>query len=75
MGQDQAQPPPLPVDPMLAQEQQQAQNDLIKSLQSQSQSDTADLMARYGTRLAMSGASGGSPLSTPVGGATSQRGL
>lgn len=55
-------PPPMPVDPMLAQEQQQAQSDLIKSLQGQTQSDTADLMARYGTRLAMSGAAAGSPL-------------
>lgn len=59
-------PPPLPVDPMLAQEQQQAQQDMIKSLQGQTQSDTADLMARYGTRLAMSGAAGGSPLAAGI---------
>lgn len=59
MGQD---PPQLPVDPNLANEQQQAQNDLIKSLQAQTQGDTASLMAKYGTRLAMSGAVSGSPL-------------
>lgn len=59
-------PPPMPIDPMLEQEQQQAQQDLIKSLQSQTQSDTADLMARYGTRLAMSGASAGSPLASGI---------
>jgi hypothetical protein len=33
-------------------------------LQSQTQADTADLMARYGTRLAISGATSGSPLAT-----------
>ena len=64
MGGDPPAPPPIPVDPMLAQEQTQAQNDLIKSLQGQAQGDTANLMARYGTRLAMSGAMSGSPLST-----------
>lgn len=59
-------PPPLPVDPLLAQEQEQAKQDMIKSLQGQTQSDTADLMARYGTRLAMSGAAGGSPLAVGI---------
>lgn len=49
---------------MLAQEQLRAQSDLTASLQQQSQQDTADLMARYGTRLAMSGAITGSPLAT-----------
>jgi hypothetical protein len=49
---------------MLATEQQQAQNDLIKSLQGQAQSDTASLMARYGTKLAMAGSMSASPLST-----------
>lgn len=57
-------PPPLPVDPNLVQEQQQAQNDLVQSMQTQAQSDTAALMARYGTRLAVSGAASASPLST-----------
>jgi hypothetical protein len=54
------------VDPLLAQEQEQAKQDMIKSLQGQTQSDTADLMARYGTRLAMSGAAGGSPLAVGI---------
>jgi hypothetical protein len=54
----------MPVDPNLATEQQQAHDDLIKALQSQSQSDTASIMARYGTRLALSGATIGTPLSS-----------
>jgi hypothetical protein len=58
--------PPPPVDPNLAAEQQQAQNNLVKGLQSQSQGDMASLMARYGTQLAFAGGGGGSPLSTPV---------
>lgn len=59
-------PPPITVDPNLAAEQQQAQNDMTRSLQSQSQGDMASLMARYGTQLAMSGAGGSSPLATPA---------
>ena len=51
----QASPPPLPPDPLLATEQQQAQQSLISNLQTESQSDMASLMARYGTRLAMAG--------------------
>jgi hypothetical protein len=42
----------------LAQEQQQAQNDLVGNLQSQTQSDMASLMARYGTHLALAGVTG-----------------
>jgi hypothetical protein len=40
---------------------------MIKNLQVQSQSDTASIMARYGTRLAMSGGTGAAtaPLVTP----------
>lgn len=45
----------LPVDPNLATEQAQAQNDLIGSLQTQTQGDMASLMARYGMHLAMAG--------------------
>ena len=63
-------PPPQPVDPNLVEEQQQAQNDLVTSLGQQTQGDMASLMARYGTKLAMAGVSGGSPLVTtppPVG--------
>jgi hypothetical protein len=48
---------------MLAQEQQQAQDSLVSNLQAETQGDTASLMARYGTRLAMAGGASGSPLS------------
>jgi hypothetical protein len=51
---------------MLKTEQQQAQADLIASMQTQSQGDMANLMARYGTHLALAGASV-TPLATPVG--------
>jgi hypothetical protein len=62
--------PAAPVDPNLATEQAQAQNDLVNSLRKQTSGDMASLMARYGTQLALAGASGsggssmGSPLST-----------
>lgn len=54
--------PQIAVDPNLAAEQQQAQNSLVNNLQSQAQIDTANLMTRYGTRLALSGG-GMSPIS------------
>jgi hypothetical protein len=57
--------PKIPTDPNLATEQAQAQNDLIGSLQTKTQGDMSSLMARYGTQLAMAGASSGSPLGTP----------
>jgi len=62
-----AEPPPVAVDPNLAAQQAAAQNEMIKNLQVQSQSDTASIMARYGTRLAMSGGTGAAtaPLVTP----------
>jgi hypothetical protein len=60
-------PPPPLVDPNLATEQQQAQTDLITSLQAQTQGDTASLMARYGTQLAMAGTGSGSPLTVSPG--------
>ena len=47
--------PKIPVDPMLAQEQQQAQTSLDNQLQTQTQGDMASLMARYGTQLALAG--------------------
>lgn len=47
--------PSIPVDPNLANEQTQAQNELIGSLQTQTQGDMASLMARYGTQLALAG--------------------
>jgi len=62
----QADAPQQPVDPALAQEQQQAQNDLVKQLQTQSQLDTANIMARYGTRLALAGTQA-APAAAPVG--------
>jgi hypothetical protein len=60
--------PQIQVDPNLANEQQQAQNSLISSLQTQTQGDMASLMARYGTNLAMSGNSNVSPMSAPQAG-------
>ena len=45
--------PTIPVDPMLATEQSEAQNDLTGALETQTQGDMASLMARYGTQLAM----------------------
>lgn len=61
----QADPPPQTVDPNLAVEQAQANNDQIKALQTQSQGDTAALMARYGTRLALAG-TGIAPAAAPA---------
>lgn len=55
--------PQVTTDPNLANEQAQAQSDLIGSLQTQTQGDMASLMARYGTQLAMSGTTT-SPLAT-----------
>lgn len=59
--------PQIALDPMLAQEQEQAQGDLIKGLQTEAAGDTASIMARYGTQLAGAGAVGGSPLAAPTG--------
>lgn len=57
--------PDLAVDPNLAPEQQQAQNTLVTNLQNQAQMDTANLMARYGTKLALAG-SGMAPMAAPA---------
>jgi hypothetical protein len=51
----QAQQIAQPVDPNLANEQQQAQQQQISTLQTQALGDTNALMARYGTKLALSG--------------------
>ena len=59
-------PPQIAPDPNLASEQQQAQKTLIDSLQNQAQADTANLMSRYGTRLALAGTQV-SPISPMVG--------
>ncbi len=61
-------PPPLPVDPALAQEQARAQSDLVGALQTQTQGDMASLMARYGTQLAMANAGTGPLVSNQTGG-------
>lgn len=45
--------PQLAVDPNLATEQAQAQKTLIDGLQTQAQMDTANLLSRYGQRLAL----------------------
>jgi hypothetical protein len=58
---------------MLKQERQQAQEDLVKSMQSQTQGDMASLMARYGSQLALAGAMAGS--STPAPPAVSRAGI
>jgi hypothetical protein len=51
--------PQIPVDPNLATEQQQAQNDMVSSLQTKTQGDMSSLMARYGTQLAIAGTGAG----------------
>jgi hypothetical protein len=45
------------VDPNLALKQQQANQSNIDQLQLQAQQDTASLMARYGTKLALANVS------------------
>jgi hypothetical protein len=57
-------PPPVAVDPNLAAEQARAQKTLVDQLQVQAQGDTASLMARFGTQLALGG-SGVAPLAAP----------
>lgn len=52
-----------PEDPSITALKAKAQSDDIAALQERDQIDTASLMARYGTRLAMAGAMpAGSPL-------------
>lgn len=48
--------PKLQSDPALETEQAQAENDLVSSLTNKTSGDSAALMARYGTQLAMAGA-------------------
>jgi hypothetical protein len=48
-----------PLDPQFLALQQQAQNDQIAATQQTVQMDSASLMARYGTRLALANAAGG----------------
>lgn len=62
------QQPQIATDPNLAAEQAQAKQDQIKALQVQSQGDTASLMARYGTLVALSntGVAAPAPSYTPT---------
>lgn len=63
MQQEQAKPQ-IVEDPSLAIERQRAEKNLLDGLQTQALGDTASLMTRYGTRLAL--ANGGiSPTATP----------
>jgi hypothetical protein len=62
-------PPPVAVDPNLATEQASAQATLISSMQNQAQGDTASLMARYGTRLALMASPAQGPMASPAQGA------
>lgn len=64
--------PDIPVDPNLATEQAQAQNDLVGSLQTQTQGDMSSLMARYGTQLALAGSQSGPLISSRTGGITAK---
>lgn len=55
-------PPQLSAsDPTLDAELQQAQSADVTALQQEAQGDSASLMARYGTRLAIAGGSSGTP--------------
>jgi hypothetical protein len=63
--------PEIAVDPNLAAEQAQAQAKLVDSLQNQARMDTASLMTRYGTHLALA-SSGMSPLAGAVPAPTAQ---
>lgn len=57
--------PQIAVDPNLAAEQAQAQANLTASMQNQAQIDTATIMARYGTKLALGANDAASPMSQP----------
>ena len=50
--------PQIPADPNLASEQAQAQRSLIAGLSNEARLDTANIMARYGMRLALANAGG-----------------
>lgn len=45
-----------PLDPLTSQMKQQAQADNVRAIQAKLQGDTASLLARYGSRLAMANA-------------------
>jgi hypothetical protein len=62
----QANTPQIPVDPNLAAEQQQAQNTLVSGLQTQSETDTASIMSRYGARQALATTGAMAPAAAPA---------
>lgn len=72
MGDSTPQVPAIPVDPNLAQEQADAEALLTQQARVQDKGDMADLMALYGTRLALaSTGSGRSPISPAASGTRS----
>lgn len=58
--------PKIQTDPTLQADQQSAQNDLISSLTNKTTGNSAALMARYGSQLAMAGVQQISPLVSPA---------
>jgi hypothetical protein len=58
--------PKIEENPNLAAEQSQAQRSLISGLQTQSQMDTANIMARFGTINALGAAGIAAPATTPA---------
>lgn len=52
----------LPLDPNLVAQQDQATQDTTNALTMKATQDSASVMARYGTRLAMAGATSGTPM-------------
>jgi hypothetical protein len=54
--------PKIETDPNLAADQERAQKALVDSLQNQAQLDTANIMARYGTKLALSNSGVAAPM-------------
>lgn len=62
-----AKPPEPTVDPNFAAQQAAAQNSMIDNLQVEAAGDTANLMSRYGAKLALANA--GLTTAAPSGGA------
>jgi hypothetical protein len=57
-----------PLDPLVTQAKQTAQDQLINGLQTQARSDTASLMAQYGALAAANGAPSATPSAINTGG-------
>jgi len=62
-------------DPNFAATQAQAQRSLIANLQTQAQMDTANIMARYGTKQALASAGMATPAATPAAPTGDYRGM